>query len=73
MRTSVNNDSKTVFHPLGLHHVFYGEAEGEPLAADDAETLLYLAGPAGATPLNLSPATRTILIRFETEWPAPAI
>ncbi len=63
-----------LFHhesPINLHHVYYCEADGEPVAADDAETLLYLAEPAGATALNLSPATRKILIRFQAGYPSP--
>ena len=57
-----------LFHhesPTNLHHVYYCEAEGVPVAADDAEHLVYLDQPATESPLNLSPATRTILTRFE--------
>lgn len=57
-----------LFHhesPSNWHHVFYGEAEGDPVAADDAETLFFLDRPVLHSPLNLSPATRTILTRFE--------
>lgn len=60
-----------LFHhesPTNLHHVYYCEAEGVPEAADDAETLLFLNQPAIESTLNLSPATRTILTRFETWW-----
>jgi len=60
-----------LFHhesPTNLHHVYYCEAKGNPTAADDAETLLFLDQPATESPLNLSPATRTILTRFEAWW-----
>lgn len=59
-----------LFHhesPTNLHHVYFCEAEGMPMAADDAETLMFLDQPARQSPLNLSLATRTILNRFE-EW-----
>jgi len=46
--------------------VYFCEAEGTPVAADDAEHLVFLDHPAMDSPLNLSPATRTILTRFET-------
>lgn len=62
-----------LFHhesPTNLHHVYYCEAEGDPVAADDAEHLVYLVQPAMESPLNLSPATRTILTRFEVWWPS---
>jgi hypothetical protein len=36
------------------------------MAADDAEYLAFLDQSAMESPLNLSPATRTILTRFET-------
>ncbi len=48
-----------------LHHVYFCEAEGMPMASDDAETVLFLDRPATESSLNLSPATRTILSRFE--------
>lgn len=57
-----------LFHhesPTNLHHVYFCEAEGVPVAADDAEHLVFLVQPAIESPLNLSPATRTILTRFE--------
>ncbi len=57
-----------LFHhesPTNLHHVYFCEAAGIPMAADDAETLLFLDQPATESALNLSPATRTILSRFE--------
>mgnify|MGYP000877102121 CR=1 FL=1 len=57
-----------LFHhesPTNLHHVYFCQAEGEARAADDAEALLYLDEPAAATPLELSPATRAILCRYE--------
>lgn len=57
-----------LFHhesPSNLHHVYYCEAQGEPVAADDAEFLVFLDETAAASSLNLSPATRTILSRFE--------
>lgn len=58
-----------LFHhesPTNLHHVYFCEAEGVLVAADDAEYLVYLDQPATESTLNLSPATRTILARFET-------
>jgi len=57
-----------LFHhesPTNLHHVYYCEAEGDPVAADDADYLVFLNQPAMESTLNLSPATRTILTRFE--------
>lgn len=57
-----------LFHhesPTNLHHVYYCEAEGDPVAADDTDYLVFLDQPAMESPLNLSPATRTILTRFE--------
>ncbi len=57
-----------MFHhesPTNLHHVYFCEAEGAPVAADDAEYLVFLDQPVRESPLNLSPATRTILARFE--------
>jgi len=57
-----------LFHhesPTNLHHVYYCEAEGDPVAADDADYLVFLDQPAMESTLNLSPATRTILTRFE--------
>jgi 8-oxo-dGTP pyrophosphatase MutT (NUDIX family) len=57
-----------LFHhesPTNLHHVYFCEAEGMPVAADDAEYLLFLDQPVRESPLNLSPATRTILALFE--------
>ena len=59
-----------LFHhesPTNLHHVYFCEAEGTPLAADDAECLVFLDQPAMESSLNLSPATRAILTRFE-KW-----
>lgn len=59
---------KFLFHhesPSNNHYVFSAEAEGVPIAADDAESLVYLTGPAAASPLRMSPATREILVRFE--------
>jgi 8-oxo-dGTP pyrophosphatase MutT (NUDIX family) len=67
----VANALQFLFHhesPTNLHHVYYCEAEGVPEAADDAETLMFLEHPAMESPLNLSPATRTILTRFEAWW-----
>lgn len=58
-----------LFHhesPTNLHHVYFCEAEGTPVAADDAEYLVFIDQPAMESSLNLSPATRTILTRFET-------
>jgi 8-oxo-dGTP diphosphatase len=57
-----------LFHhesPTNLHHVYFCEAEGTPVAADDAEYLVFLDQPVRESPLNLSPATRTILARVE--------
>lgn len=60
-----------LFHyesPTNLHHVYFCAAEGTPVAADDAECLVFLDQPAIESSLNLSPATRTILTRFEAWW-----
>jgi 8-oxo-dGTP pyrophosphatase MutT (NUDIX family) len=60
---------KFLFHhesPSNMHYVFSAVAEGVPIAADDAESLVYLAGPAATSSLKMSPATREILVRFET-------
>ena len=54
--------------PTNLHYVYYCEAKGVPMAADDAEYLIFLDQPAMKSSLNLSPATRTILTRFEEGW-----
>lgn len=62
-----------LFHhesPTNLHHVYYCEAQGIPVAADDADSLLFLDQPARESPLKLSPATRLILARFEATWQA---
>jgi 8-oxo-dGTP diphosphatase len=59
-----------LFHhesPSNLHHVFYAEAKGDPVAGDDAETLVYLTGSVANSQLNMSPATRTILGCFEAD------
>lgn len=48
-----------------LHHVFLAEATGKPIAADDAVRLELLTGLAVESGLNLSPATRTILTKFQ--------
>lgn len=60
-----------LFHhesPTNLHHVYFCEANGVPVAADDAEYLVFIDQPAMESSLNLSPATRTILTRFDTWW-----
>lgn len=57
-----------LFHhesPSNLHHVYYCEAQGDPVAADDAESLVFLHESATVSSMNLSTATRTILTRFE--------
>jgi 8-oxo-dGTP diphosphatase len=51
--------------PTNLHHIFFCQAEGVPVAADDAEYLVFLDRPVAESSLNLSPATLTILTRFE--------
>jgi 8-oxo-dGTP pyrophosphatase MutT (NUDIX family) len=48
-----------------FHHVFHAKADGLPVAGDDAESLILLVGSVGNSKLNLSPATREILLRFE--------
>lgn len=55
------------FHesPSNIHHVFHAVAEGEPIAADDAQSLIFLKGAANASDLYMSLATRTILTKFE--------
>ena len=51
--------------PSNIHQVFFAVAEGDPVAADDARSLVFLSGAANASDFNLSLATRTILTRFE--------
>lgn len=55
-----------------LHHVFLAEATGNPVAGDDAVRLEYLTGLASDSVLNLSPATRTILAKFQELEASPA-
>ena len=47
-----------------LHHVFFVEACGEAVAADDAVRLEYLSGSVNAVHVNMSPATRAIIAKF---------
>jgi ADP-ribose pyrophosphatase YjhB (NUDIX family) len=47
------------------HNVFYAVAHGAPVAGDDAVKLFYLNDAASSSELNMSPATRTILDKFE--------
>ncbi|MBL8420219.1 MAG: NUDIX domain-containing protein [Dechloromonas sp.] len=56
--------------PSNIHHVFHAVAEGEPIAADDAQSLIFLKGAAKASDLYLSLATRTILTKFEAIRPS---
>ncbi len=56
--------------PSNIHHVFYAVTEGEPAAADDAQSLYFLKGAVVASNFNLSLATRTILTKFETLRPS---
>ena len=51
--------------PSNVHQVFFAVAEGQPIAADDARSLVFLKGAATASDFNLSLATRTILTKFE--------
>jgi 8-oxo-dGTP diphosphatase len=51
--------------PSNIHHVFHAVADGEPIAADDAQSLIFLKGAASASDLYMSLATRTILTKFE--------
>lgn len=51
--------------PSNIHQVFFAVAEGLPIAADDARSLVLLKGAAIASDFNLSLATRTILTKFE--------
>ena len=51
--------------PSNIHHVFHAVADGEPIAADDAQSLIFLKGTASASDLYMSLATRTILTKFE--------
>jgi len=55
--------------PSNIHHVFHAVAEGEPIAADDARSLVLLKGAAIESGFNLSLATRTILTKFEMLHP----
>lgn len=56
--------------PSNVHQVFFAVAEGTPVAADDARSLVFLSGAANASDFNLSLATRTILTRFEALRPS---
>lgn len=56
--------------PSNVHQVFFAVAEGEPIAADDARSLVFLKGAAVASDFNLSLATRTILTKFEALRPS---
>ena len=51
--------------PSNIHQVFFAVAEGDPVAADDAQSLVFLTGAAITSDFNLSLATRTILTKFE--------
>lgn len=55
-----------------LHHVFQAEAPGNPVASDDAVRLEYLTGLASHSTLNLSPATRAIIAKFQELEASPA-
>lgn len=55
--------------PSHIHHVFHAVADGEPIAADDAQSLVFLTGAASASDLYMSLATRTILTKFEALRP----
>ena len=56
--------------PSNIHQVFFAVAEGHPIAADDARSLVFLKGAAIASDFNLSLATRTILTKFEALRPS---
>lgn len=56
--------------PSNIHQVFFAVAEGDPVAADDAQSLVFLKGAAIASDFNLSLATRTILTKFEALRPS---
>jgi 8-oxo-dGTP pyrophosphatase MutT (NUDIX family) len=55
--------------PSNIHHVFHAVAEGDPIAADDAQSLVFLKGAAIESGFNLSLATRIILTKFEMLYP----
>lgn len=54
-----------------LHHVFLAEATGNPIAGDDAVRLELLTRLATESGLNLSPATKTILTKFQGRQALP--
>ncbi len=47
------------------HHVYVAVADGVPVAADDADELLFLDGTVALSRLKYSQATREILTRYE--------
>jgi 8-oxo-dGTP pyrophosphatase MutT (NUDIX family) len=60
LRLLFSHESSTTFH-----RVYQASAIGTGLAGDDAYKLVLLNGPAANSILNLSPATRTILSKYE--------
>lgn len=49
-----------------FHWVFLAKVKGTPIASDDAESLVFLNGSARVSSYNLSPATREILVVFDS-------
>jgi 8-oxo-dGTP pyrophosphatase MutT (NUDIX family) len=49
-----------------FHWVFFAKAKGSPIAKSDAESLVFLNGSARTSSYNLSPATREILVKFDS-------
>ena len=49
-----------------FHWVFLAKAKGNPIASDDAVSLVFINGSAKVSSLNLSPATREILVMFDS-------
>ena len=65
LATSVTELFKYESH-TSFHWVFLAEAKGDPIASSDAEKLVFLDGSAKVSPYNLSPATREILVFFNS-------
>ena len=65
LATSLTEIFKYESH-TNFHWVFFAKATGNPIARDDAESLLFLNGLAKVSSYNLSPATREILVIFDS-------
>lgn len=47
-----------------IHHVFLAQAQGHPVAGDDAVSLVYYSGPLDLGPYQLSQGTQAVLQRY---------